>query len=162
MLRTLAALAGILTVLAASPCRGQDEPGRAATTEAMIETAREVWRPPGLRRGCPAPQRANEIVVCAENPDKYRVASPTDEAIERGEAVDDGLPRAPDVFGIPAGGVTVAKGCFIPPCPRPMPPLIDFSALPEPLTPEQAARVFRAEDAPPGLSPEAASPTEVP
>jgi hypothetical protein len=101
------------------------------------------------------------IVVCRqrEDPDKHRLPSPTERARAAGEMPPDAIPRAPDLWGGMQGGVTVATGCIIPPCPRSMPPLIDFSKLPEPLTPEEAALVFRAEDAP---SPAEASPAAAP
>ena len=128
------------------------------TAEQFIETAREAYsvreRPEPLV--CPAPV-GNEIVVCArsDEPDDQRLPSPTERAYAAGELPPDPIPSAPDLWGGMRGGVTVAKGCFIPPCPRPMPPIVDFSRIPEGLTPEEAALVFRAED---GLSPEGASP----
>ena len=144
--------------LAASPGRTQErEAGDNPTAEQMIEVAREVWRSPGIRRRCPA-STPGEIVVCAPNSDEFRVESPTDEAIRKGEAVRDGVLRAPDVFGLPpckSYGFCSRMGR------TPEPPLlIDLAALPHPLTPEEAALVFRAEDAPAAepATPEAASP----
>src|SRR5690606_2872492 len=68
------------------------------TAEQIIEVARERLRPPGVRRPCKLPE-GNEIVVCAGDPDAFRVESPTEEAIRKGEAVKDGVPRAPNVDG---------------------------------------------------------------
>lgn len=157
----IAAFVGAALALAgASSGRAQeaDRTAAAPSAEEMIEVAREAYRPPGLRRRCPPPL-PGEIVVCAPDSDDQRVSSPTDDAIAAGEAIADGVPRAPDVFGIPPGGVTVATGCFIPPCPPPMPPLIDVSAIPEPLTAEEARHVYRAEDL---ASPAEASPAAAP
>ena len=153
MLRGWAAFAGTLAVVAASPARGQDQADGEPTAERMIEVARETWRPPGLLGRCPPPERPGDIVVCAEDPAKHRVTSPTEDAIRQGEPVYDGVPRAPDVFGLPPCSAYM----FCASVGRdPEPPLlIDLSAIPEPLTPEQAARVVRAEDP---ASPAAASP----
>jgi len=154
--RAVAFATAAATCLVGSTSRAQErDAGGEVSAEEMIEVAREVWRPPGLRRRCPAP-KPGEIVVCAPNPEEFRVESPTDEAIRKGKAVPDGIPRAPYVFGLPS--------CEVVKCNRmgraPEPPLlIDLEALPHPLTPEEAALVFRAEDAPvESARPEAASP----
>ena len=99
--KAVALVAAAAACFAAAAGRAQerdadDEP----TAEEMIEVEREAWRPPGMRRRCRAPQ-PGEIVVCAPNPDEFRVESPTDEAIRNGEAVRDSALRAPDVFGLP-------------------------------------------------------------
>ncbi len=130
--------------MAALPALAQEAPDDGPTAEQMIEVAREAYRPPGLRRKCPPPERPGEIVVCAPDPDEYRVSSPTDDAIAAGEPVADGVPRAPDVFGLPPCNtqtVCMKVGRAPPPI-----YIIDLEAIPEPLTPEQAAKVFRAED----------------
>jgi hypothetical protein len=158
MPKQAAALAvAAFVALGAPPLSAQEGAEPPPSAEEMIEVARELYRPSGLRERCSAPA-PGEIVVCAPTSDEFRVTSPTDDAIDAGKAVAGGSPRAPDLFGIPHG-VTVATGCFIPPCPPPMPPLIDLKAIPEPLTREEARHVFRAEDAP---NPAAASPAELP
>ncbi|MEO6551352.1 MAG: hypothetical protein ABIO26_02220 [Croceibacterium sp.] len=103
---------------------------------------RQALKPPGGTELCKAP-KGNEIVVCAEDPQKFRVPSSTDE----GRNTNDGMPRAPDVFGIPAGGIVIARGCFIPPCPRKMPPIIDLKAIPEAPPGSDAARFKEDADA---------------
>lgn len=163
------AAAFVLAVLAlagASAGRAQESEAAAssATAEQMIEVAREAYRPPGLRKRCPRPTTADEIVVCAPDPDELRVSSPTDDAIAADEPMPDGVPRAPDVFGLPpckAYAFCAKMGR------TPEPPLlIDLAALPEALTPEEAALVFRAEDRPDAadlaVSPAAASPAAAP
>lgn len=84
---------------------------------------------------CP-PQKAGEIVVCRrlEDPDSLRVPSPTEEAIANGQAVGDGVPRAPDLFGIPSTGVSVGFGSVPPPA-----LMIDLKAIPEPPAGSDAA-----------------------
>lgn len=158
------ALAVALTLcLAARPGHAQDGESEASpSAEEMIEVARETWGVPGIRRRCPqgAP---GDIVVCASDPEEFRVDSPTEEAIRNGEAVPDGVPRAPYVLGLPECGVEVV--CHrVGRAPEPV-LMIDLAALPHPLTPEEAARVFRAEDLPDAggpATPEAASPAVAP
>ncbi|BBC71563.1 conserved hypothetical protein [Altererythrobacter sp. B11] len=142
------AIAGLLALLAmmASPARAQaqdqtDAP--APTAEEMLAKARELYRAPGTRRPCKAPH-GNEIVVCAADPSQFRTESSLDEAVRRGERPAGDIPDAPDVDGLPKGGTVVVRGCFIPPCPPPPAYFIDFSTLPEPLTPEEAAKVKAA------------------
>jgi hypothetical protein len=125
------------------------------TAEEMIEVAREQWRTVEPK-GCPE-AKPGEIVVCKPDDEEFSVESSLDEAIREGSTVPDGIPRAPYVLGLPECGVEVV-------CHRigraPEPPLIiDLSALPYPLTPEEAAHVYRAEDLPAAAaSPEGASP----
>ncbi len=135
----------LLAGTATTPGRAQDEAPPPPTAEQMIETARETYRPAGTRRACPegAP---GEIVVCAPDPEKYRVESPTEAAIRTGERPRDSIPRAPNTFGIPPceemGGCIKMGG-------TPEPPLIiDLAALPHPLSPEDAAQVREVETVP--------------
>ena len=129
------------------------------TAEQMIEIALEAYsvRQPRAEP-CPAPV-GNEIVVCRqlEDPDKLRVQSPTERAYAAGEMPPDPIPNAPDVFGLPPCSAYM----FCSKVGRTPPPIyiIDLEAIPEPLTPEEARHVVRAEDAP---SPAAASPAELP
>ena len=161
MLRQAVAFAAALAAgSAASGTRAQDgDAGDALTAEEMIEVARAEWRSPRLR-GCPE-ARPDEIVVCHEDEENFRVESSLDEAIREGRPVRDGVPRTPYVLELPECGVEVV-------CHRigraPEPPLmIDLSALPVALTPEEAAHVYRAEDLPAAAaSPEAASPAAAP
>jgi hypothetical protein len=163
------AAAFVLAVLAlagVSAGRAQETTATPAspTTEQMIEVAREAYRPPGLRKRCPQPTSADEIVVCAPDSREFRVSSPTDDAIAADQPVPDGLPRAPDVFGLPPCKA-YAFCAKIGRTPEP-PLLIDLEALPEALTPEEAALVFRAEDQPDAadvaVSPATASPAAAP
>ena len=98
------------------------------SAESLIERARETFaveKPE--REACPEPT-GNEIVVCREvvDPDKYSVPSDADLGV-----VKDEIPQAPEVGHQYAPGVVVARGCMIPPCPRPMPIIIDLDAIPE-------------------------------
>ena len=146
----------VIAALGTAPADAQDESPSDATAEAMIETARETYRPPGVGPRCP-PGAPGEIVVCAPDPERYRVSSPIEDSIAADQPVPDGLPRAPNVFGIPP--CEEMGGCIKFGAPPPPTPLIDLEALPHPLTPEEAAYVFRAGDAP---NPAAASLAEAP
>lgn len=125
---------------------------------------------------CSAEQEAailsGEIIVCRRKADQsqYRIAS-DDEAESRyaEETMNQNDPKAPDLFGIPEMGITVAKGCFIPPCPAPPAYMIDFDSLPETPPGSDAERVGQglaprssgtATDAEP--SPEASTAMETP
>ena len=141
----------------APPAAAQSEAPR--TAEQFIDAARETYSVDETRpEACPAPV-GNEIVVCRriEDPDQFRVASPTERANAAGEMPPDPIPSAPYVLGLPECGVEVTCHRIG----RTPPPIyiIDLAALPEALTPEEAALVFRAEDGP---SPEAASPAAAP
>ena len=114
--------------------QGPAAPAR-PTADEIAEAARLSLKPSGVREPCKAP-KGNEIVVCAQDPNALRVPSDTDSGVN----TSTGVPRAPDVFGIPQKGVIVARGCFIPPCPRKMPPLIDLKSIPEAPPGSDAAR----------------------
>ena len=147
--------AAVIAAFAPMPACAQDETAARLTPEEMIAAAREAYRPPGLGRSC-APGAPGEIVVCAPEQRDIRVESPTAEAIRKGQPVHD-IPRAPEMAPPPCD--PRSPGCFKFGAPPPMPPLIDLEALPHPLPPEEAARVFRAEDRP---TPAAASPAAAP
>lgn len=119
------------------------------TAERIIDVARERLRPPGVRRPCKLPETPTEIVVCARDPDEMRVESPTDEAIRKGEAVKDGVPRAPNVDG---PGIFQGKGMKIGKDPV-VPLIVDLTNEPQPLSAEDAQRVYRVEDGPPRQAP---------
>ncbi len=129
------------------------------TAEQFIDTAREAYSVPEPEVERCATPVGNEIVVCRQLdkvPDQ-RLPSPTDRAQARGEMPSDPIPEAPYVLGLPECGVEVV--CHR--VGRPPPPIyiIDLSKIPEPLSPEEAARVFRAPDE---SSPEAALPAAAP
>jgi len=161
--KAVAIVAAIGLSLAPEAGRAQESgTGPEPTAEQMIEVSREVWSAPDLDNSCPAPT-PDEIVVCEPESEDFRVESPTEEAIRKGEPMPDGIPRAPNVFGLPpCSSYAICSRVGRTPEPR---LLIDLAALPVPLTPEEAAHVFRAEDlheeiAP--ATPEAASPAAAP
>jgi hypothetical protein len=155
------ALATVLLGLASPASAQSDEVPR--TAEQFIETARETYsvREPEPEP-CPTPTNA-EIVVCKpyREMDDQRLPSPTERARAARERPPDPITQAPNVLGVPDCGVEFVCHRIG----RAPPPIyiIDLSKIPEPLSPEDAALVFRAEDAPqPTASPEAASPAAAP
>ena len=116
------------------------------TSEEMIERARSFYslEQETAQEVCPE-SNEDEIVVCREtgDPDRYRVPSDTDRGV-----VKDHVPRAPDLEP-KYPGVVVAKGCYIGPCPRPMPVMIDLKAIPEAPEGSDADRIAKGEMAAP-------------
>lgn len=109
------------------------------TDREMVDAARARLQAVKERKPCPVGQ-PGEIVVCAQDPEDFSVPSDVD----TGADTSDGVPRAPDLFGIPSQGIVVARGCFLGPCPKPMPPLIDLKAIPEAPAGSDAARFKEA------------------
>lgn len=156
MLGKAVAIAAALAASFGPEGAGAQDADAVPTAEQMIEVARETWGTSDAHRRCPE-AKPGEIVVCEPKQEDFRVESPIDEAIRTGQSVPDGLPRAPDVFGLPpCEAYTVCSRVGRTPEP---PLLIDLAALPHPLTPEEAALVFRAEDP---ATPAAASPAAAP
>jgi len=159
-IRAVAYLSAFAACLAAGTVRAQDaEAAASPTAEQMIAVERELYRPPEVGRRCPQ-AGPGEIVVCKEDQQEFRVDSSLDDAIREGKQIKDGVPRAPDVSTLPSCEVVKCQRIGRTP-ERPL--LIDLDALPVALTPEEAAHVFRAEDAPADpATPEAASPAAAP
>lgn len=103
------------------------------TAEEVLARAKEVYGVPDTdnKEECPLPKPGDEIVVCGatEDGDQYAVPSSSD-LDPTGLGARGGGPRAPGVATDYPGAVA-ARGCFIPPCPPPMPELIDLKAIPE-------------------------------
>ncbi len=100
-------------------------------------------------------------MVCAktEDQEQFRVQSSA-ELDPTGAGARGGVPRAPDV-GTNYPGMVVARGCFIPPCPPPMPKIIDLKAIPEAPPGSDADRVGRGL-APRGDADRPAEPPDLP
>jgi len=99
----------------------------------------------GQRARCDRAGPDGGIVVCGGREANEKERLPLRDQLESARATRDGLPRAPNVFGIgDIGGVT-AKGCFLPPCPPPVMPDIDFAALPEAPADSDADKIARGE-----------------
>ncbi len=115
------------------------------TAEEALANAQASYSAVPREEACPQADPGT-IVVCRRkvDPDSLRVRSENGRAGD-GRADRGDVPDAPYVYGGFMGGITVARGCFVPPCPRPAAVLIDLAAIPEALTPEQAAAVRRAD-----------------
>jgi hypothetical protein len=145
LLRFACALAVAVATLAGAPAaaqqRGADSEAEGPpapehlTEQDMVDAARTRLRTVRDRKPCPV-GKPGEIVVCAQDPEDFSVPSDVDTGVD----TSDGMPRAPDLFGIQPGGVVIARGCFIGPCPRKMPPIIDLKAIPEAPPGSDAAR----------------------
>jgi hypothetical protein len=122
----------IAALLLSAPVAAQDAPS--ATAEEVIEAGKKAYTLPegrGPEACARAPQVGAGIVVCGRVDDsgKYRGASSSD-LDPLGAGAKDTVPRAPGVETV-YPGVVVGKGCFVGPCPPPMPVLIDLKAIPE-------------------------------
>lgn len=121
------------------------EPAPAVTADQALAAARTAYGPPDprARTECPPQQPGGEIVVCAELEEQSQFRVQSSGALDpAGAGARGGVPRAPDVGTVYPGAV-VARGCFIPPCPPPMPALIDLKAIPEAPPGSDADRVAR-------------------
>jgi hypothetical protein len=115
------------------------------TAEALIERAQQAYRPPGLRSNC-RESSLDEIVVCAPDPDRFRVRPSSEDPPEIGAFVYDGVPSAAWLFKPPPCVPSFISLCVEVGADLPGPLLIDLAAIPEALTPEEAAMVFSAEE----------------
>ena len=113
-----------------------------AMAERMMSAGRIV--PDTSHRTCVRQGRPGEIVVCAPDEDQFRVDSSADSDPTGKAGTDDGRLRPPN-FEKNIGGVSVAKGCFIPPCPPAQPLIIDLSQIPEAPAGSDADRVAKGE-----------------
>ncbi len=102
-------------------------PPATVTAEQAIDTSDRYYSAgPPPREPCPE-SAPDHIVVCPDmvDPETMRVEH------EVGQGPSN-VPRAPDLEPhYPPGNIVNVKGCFIPPCPRPMPVMIDLKAIPE-------------------------------
>lgn len=129
-----AGFAALIVFIAANPAISQDR--LPVTAEQVAGNAQKAYGPPPPQPAC-GPQTGDEIVVCAREQDnsQFRVKSSSEIDPESEQAIDDGLPRAPDVAGpgIFTGPATVGRLCIpgLQKCPPPPALIIDLSALPE-------------------------------
>ena len=114
------------------------------TAEELLERARSFYslEQDAAQQVCPESSE-EEIVVCREigDPERYRVPSPTDEG-----KTDDGIPRAPNVSGLPdcSQATCIKMGRQ----PRQV-NLIDLDAIPEAPPGSDADRIAKGEMAAP-------------
>ena len=124
--------------LAAAVAYGPPAP---VTAKEAIDNADRYYQV-GERRRVPCPESTEDnIVVCSD------IVDPGTQQVDRVESEGPGaVPRAPDLEPKYApGNIVNVKGCFIPPCPRPMPILIDLKAIPEAPPGSDADRIAKGE-----------------
>jgi hypothetical protein len=116
-----------LVAIFAAPAHAQSGP----TAEQAIEREKEVYGPPPPKPRCGS-GGPGEIVVCApESGDQFRVPSTADSDPHSRAAkrrLDDGIPRAPNVSGLPDCSIVKCMGLGSAPEPA---YLIDFSTIPD-------------------------------
>ena len=137
-----------LAVLPATgPLAAQALQAQTGTPPQRIDlTAAPPEAEPVVDKACQRRQEAatisGEIIVCAER----EAAGPGDYDREKARARYAAKTQGqttPDVFGIPNHGIVVARGCFIPPCPKPPALMIDVTSLPEAPPGSDADRIAR-------------------
>jgi hypothetical protein len=114
-------------------------PPPTVTAEEALANARALYTATPHKAAQCQPSTGDEIVVCVEHEDPATQYVPSD--TDSGDP-DDGVPRAPDVSGLPSGGMRIGK------TPR-HPVIIDLKAIPEPPPGSDADRIASGEKAAP-------------
>lgn len=141
------ACAGTLLLVSPAQVAAQDVTG--VTAEQAMVTAQRAYGPPDPNAAC-QPSDDGEIVVCAGSQDneKYRVKPTSEVDPDSDEALNDGLPRAPD-FAESCKKSGQDKACigfgWVPPPAY----FIDFDDLPDAPEGSDADRISKGE-IPPG------------
>lgn len=152
MWRTFAAT-GMFTALALGSAASLAAQDTAVTAQDAIENARRSYGPPPPTDNCAKPaenQTDSEIVVCAARQKDYsefRVKGTSELDPNSKEALNDGIPRAPDVGGegIFKGKATMTGGCFLQGCPPPPAYIVNFEDLPEAPEGSDADKIAKGE-----------------
>ena len=135
-------------LLLSAPLAAQDAP--APTAEDVLAAGKQAYSLPDAKTRqaeCAAPQVGSEIVVCGREEDDGRFRAQSSSDLDpMGAGAKDTVPRAPGVETV-YPGVAVASGCFVGPCPPPMPVLIDLKAIPEAPPGSDADLIARGERA---------------
>jgi hypothetical protein len=135
----------IAALLLSAPLDAQDVP--APTAEDVLAAGKEAYTLPDRKspKDCASPQVGAEIVVCGREDDGNAYPAHSSSDLDpTGAGAKDTIPRAPNVETM-YPGVAVASGCFVGPCPPPMPVLIDLKAIPEAPPGSDADRIARGE-----------------
>jgi hypothetical protein len=114
-------------------------PPPTVTAEEALARARALYAVVPRKAAQCAPPSGDEIVVCVDHEDPATQYVPSD--ADSGDP-DDGVPRAPDVSGLPTGGMRIGR--------TPTHPLIiDLKAIPEPPPGSDAEKIANGEKAAP-------------
>ncbi|MGB7373397.1 hypothetical protein [Pontixanthobacter sp.] len=114
------------------------------TAEDALANAEAAYGPPEPDKKCD-PANGDEIVVCADNDgdqSAFRVKSTAELDPTSEEALDDGLPRAPDVAG---PGIFRGPPSFSFGAPPPPALIIDVTALPQAPEGSDADKIAKGE-----------------
>ena len=124
---------------AAGPLYAQDAADR--TVDAAIANQKASYGPPSPRKACGVPDASGDIVVCAPDSNQYRVQSTAQSNPRSKEALNTGIPRAPNLSTLP----DCSEGCIsIGSVPPPV-YLIDFSQLPDAPAGSDADQIAKGE-----------------
>lgn len=129
-----------LAVATIGDAAAQDVPSR--TAETVFESAASAYTPPPEEPECDAPEDKNVIVICARRQEQsqFRSMSAADLDPTSKQALDDGLPRGPDIAG-PGIFHGPGTGSFGGPPPPAL--IIDVTALPVAPPGSDADRIAR-------------------
>jgi hypothetical protein len=143
VLRTLV-IAGVVAALPLAPLAAQRTD---VTADEAIENAKQMYGPPPPSTNCSKAKEdmnSNEIVVCAKNKQddaQFRVKGTSELDPDSDAALNDGMPRAPDVAG---EGIFKGKGISLGGTPDPA-YIIDFELLPETPQGSDADKIAKGE-----------------
>lgn len=126
------------SMLLAAAAAAVSPPPTVTPDQAMANARAYYTVVPPRQAACPETSES-EIVVCVEHEDPAKQYVPSD--TDSGDP-DDGVPRAPNVSGLPSGGMRIGK------TPR-HPLVIDLSKIPEPPPDSDADKIARGEMAVP-------------
>lgn len=134
--------ASILALVAIpAPLAAQDVPTPPRTAETVVREAEAAYGPPPPQPKCER-SSGDEIVVCAEKQEQsqFRVQPTSELDPESDQALNDGVPRAPDVAG---PGIFHGKPTFTMGEPPPPALIVDVTALPQAPPGSDADRIAR-------------------
>ena len=129
---------------AAGPARAQDAANR--TVDAAIAQQKANYGPPSPRKACGAPDASGDIVVCAPDSQQFRVQSTAQSNPRSKEALNTGIPRAPNLSTLPdcSQGGCIGIGSVPPPV-----YYVDFSELPDAPEGSDADQIAKGEKSAP-------------
>lgn len=124
----------------------QSPPAVSASAEELLSTAQAVYGPKVPPKTCLETPAGREIVVCAAKPDdaEFRVKSTRELDPDSHKATYDGLPRAPNVHGIPTCKETGNPCISIGKVPSPI-YYIDLTKIPEAPPGSDADKIAKGE-----------------
>ena len=135
-------------LLLAAPARGQETGTQPAATasdpaaDAAIARRLQSYGPPAPRKTCGVPDASGDIVVCATDNSQYRVQSTGDSNRRSKEALNTGIPRAPNASSLPdcSQGGCIGIGGVPPPI-----YYVNFDELPEAPEGSEADEIAKGE-----------------